>query len=121
MNKSRKMFGRWGEDEARKFLENCGIKIIAQNIHTQYGEIDILGQGEGQLIFIEVKTSRTRKFGHPEISVNSIKREHMVNSAMQYLQENDFLARDWRIDVISIEIDQSGQKEIHWFKNAINE
>lgn len=116
-----KKIGRWGESRAVEFLKDNGIQILAQNIHNQFGEIDILGEDDGQIIFVEVKTLRSKKFGNPEISVNERKKSHMVNSALQYLQEVNLMDREWRIDVLAIFTEPSGKIEFTWFKNAIKE
>ena len=112
--------GRLGEEIAFEFLKRNGIKILGKNLRTPYGEIDLLGEQEDCLIFFEVKTRRTKHFGFPENSVHSTKQEHMVHSAMAYLQENDELERPWRIDVIAVNLFPSKPPEIEWFKNAIS-
>jgi putative endonuclease len=118
---SRKKTGAWGEEKAARYLENQGVKILKHNIYTPYGEIDLLGEDDGQLVFVEVKTLKSNKFGNPEISINSRKQSHMINSAMHYLQENDLLQRSWRIDVIALQAIPSTLLKFKWFKNAVNQ
>lgn len=113
--------GRWGEGQAAEYLTGHGVKILGKNIQTPYGEIDLLGEDENQLLFIEVKTLRSRKFGPPEVSVSARKQAHMINSALHYLQEMNLTAREWRIDVLSIQAQPPEQLEFHWFKNALSE
>jgi len=114
-------FGEWGEQIAADYLNNHNVEIIDRNIRTNYGEIDILGQKDGVLIFFEVKTRRTEDFGNPEDAVNYTKREHMRNSAMEFIQSNQELEMDWRIDVIAIYVGKKNKLEIRWFKNAISD
>ncbi len=114
-----KEFGDWGEQIAVDYLIDHNVKIIGRNIRTNYGEIDILGQKDGILIFFEVKTRRTENFGHPEDAVNYIKQEHMKNSAIEYIQSNSDMEIDWRIDVIAIYTGKNNKLQIRWFKNAI--
>lgn len=115
-----KQLGKWGEDAARQYLEEQGIHILAANVRTQFGEIDLIGQHEGSLVFFEVKTRRTRTFGFPEESVTSKKQDHMRQSALDYLQSQDSLEADWRIDVIAIEKQPDKQVRITWFKHALS-
>ncbi len=115
-----KTLGKWGEDEAANFLINEGVNILGKNIYTEFGEIDILGIQDNILLFVEVKTSQTHKYGFPEVSVNMRKMDHMIKAAQKYLQDNEEFSYDWRIDVISIEL-KSGESEIKWFKNVIND
>jgi putative endonuclease len=114
-----KELGNWGEQIAVDYLQNHNVKIVGRNIRTNYGEIDILGQKDGVLIFFEVKTRRTEKFGNPEDAVNYIKQEHMKNSALEFIQSNQDMEMDWRIDVIAIYIGKENKFQIRWFKNAI--
>lgn len=114
-----KEFGDWGEQIAVDYLNDHNVKIIGRNIRTNYGEIDILGQKDGILIFFEVKTRRTENFGNPEDAVNYIKQEHMKNSAIEFIQSNSNMEIDWRIDVIAIYTGKNNKLQIRWFKNAI--
>jgi putative endonuclease len=116
-----KNLGKWGEEQAEKFLVENGVVILAKNIHTKYGEIDLLGIKDNCLLFIEVKTSQTRKYGFPEVSVNAKKRDHMSKAAQKYIQDHEDISNDWRIDVVSIEVDLQNNTEIKWFKNAVTE
>jgi putative endonuclease len=116
-----KTLGKWGEDQAQRFLEKNGVVILGKNIYTEYGEIDLLGVGDRILLFIEVKTSQTRKFGFPEVSVNARKMDHMNKAAQKYLQDHEEISGDWRIDVVSVEVNFKNETEIRWFKNAVTE
>jgi putative endonuclease len=120
MKKTGKTLGRWGEEVAINYLVNNGVNIIGKNIYTKYGEIDILGIQDDILLFVEVKTAQTHKYGFPEVSVNMKKMDHMIKAAQKYLQDHEEISCDWRIDVISIEL-KSGEPEINWFKNVIND
>ena len=116
-----KNLGKWGEEQAEKYLTEKGVVILEKNIYTDYGEIDLLGLKENTLLFIEVKTSQTRKYGFPEVSVNARKMDHMNKAAQKYLQDHEDILNDWRIDVVSIEVYSHSKTEIKWFKNAISE
>lgn len=115
------MTGAWGESLAAGFLVSNGVKIIDRNIRTPYGEIDILGEVDHQIIFVEVKTLKNRLFGDPEVAVGQVKQNHMSNSALHYLQANNLLDSDWRIDVIAVNAAAGKPPEIKWFKNAVSE
>ena len=113
--------GRKGEQLAIDFLKKKGIEIIAKNVRTEYGEIDIIARHNAELLFIEVKTRYTKEFGEPETAITHQKRKHMINSARAYLMENYEKDPVWRIDVIAINMNKKGKSTIRWFKNAINE
>ena len=50
--------GKWGEDIAVEYLIKRGREVVARNIRTPYGEIDIITKQGGIIVFVEVKTRR---------------------------------------------------------------
>lgn len=117
----RQSLGHLGESLAAKFLGNKGYTITERNYHTPYGEIDLVVQRNGVIVFVEVKTRASKTLGPPEISVTPRKKEHMRDAAEYYIQQHPELDNDWRIDVISIQIlaGDSTPLIIH-FENAIS-
>lgn len=112
--------GRWGEAEAARYLTARGYRILGRNLRTPYGEIDILAQQSDQLVFVEVKTRTSRTFGNPEEAVTPRKQEHLLASALYYLQENPDLPSDWRVDVLAIYCPAPGlPPEITHFENIL--
>jgi putative endonuclease len=121
MNTSRQALGKWGEVLAADFLENQGYLIIERNCRTPYGEIDIVAQDGGVLVFVEVKTRSSDTYGFPEESITSKKREHLISAAQGILQSMSERSISWRIDVIAIrKVNHADQPEIVHFKNAVN-
>jgi len=119
LHMTNKEIGAWGEKIAVNYLKKHNVKIIDRNIRTNYGEIDILGKKDDVLIFFEVKTRLTKNFGNPEDAVNYKKQEHMKNSALDFIQCNQDIEMDCRIDVIAVNIDNKKNIKIYWFENAI--
>jgi putative endonuclease len=125
MKTARQSLGRWGEELAAGYLGERGYSIIERNRRTPYGEIDLVvhapgQQGEGMVVFVEVKTRSSASFGHPEVSVDRRKQEHLLNSALYYMQEHPELGCSWRIDVISIQKVKRGQPALlSHFENAV--
>ena len=116
----KKELGAWGESYAVKYLEGKGYLILARNVRTPYGEIDIVAKEDDQLIFIEVKTRTSKKFGYPEEAITENKIVHMTESAEFYLQGHLKENVDWRIDVISIQVDpRSNSPNLTHFENAL--
>lgn len=117
---SRQELGRWGENLAADYLVKRGYTILARNVRTQHGEIDLVTQQDDVTVFVEVKTRTSTAFGMPEEAVTSQKKEHLLDSAQSYLQSYPELSRDWRVDVIAIRCNTSSQPpEITHFENAI--
>ena len=102
MKYSKKQLGKTGELLAVKFLKQKGYQIIEQNYRSAWGEIDLIAQDGDVLVFVEVKTRRSLKFGAPQIAVTNSKQRKMSKAALEYLQEKDFFDYVCRFDVISI-------------------
>jgi putative endonuclease len=100
----RQRIGKWGETAAACYLEGRGYRIIARNVRTPYGEIDLIASRGDGLVFVEVKTRTNLRFGHPESGVTARKLEHMIAAAQSYsLDHPDEAGQGWQIDVIAIE------------------
>ena len=109
--------GLWGEQAAAKYLGEHGYEVIAHNIHTPYGEIDLIARKDGITIFIEVKARTSRRFGPPEVAVTPRKQAHMLACADHYAQQNEI--DHWQIDVIAV-AKALDKTEIMHFENAIS-
>jgi putative endonuclease len=112
--------GKWGEETAANYLESNGYAILARNIHTAHGEIDIVASKEAALIFVEVKTRSSHAFAYPEDSVTLRKQAAMLSAAEDYLQAHPESAESWQFDVIAIERKPGGKPEIVHFENVIS-
>jgi putative endonuclease len=62
MPDARRLFGDQGEATAARALERAGVRIVARNARTRYGEIDLIGQDRRGWVFVEVKTRRRGSF-----------------------------------------------------------
>lgn len=122
MSTSRGRLGRWGEDHAREFLEGKGYSVTTTNYRSRWGEVDIVAQDGEQLVFIEVKTRKGTALGTPEESVTATKAQRIVATAQDYLQKHDLEQAPWRVDVISIQLDQAGKLlEVNHLQSAVGE
>ena len=109
--------GAWGEQVAASYLGEQGYSLLARNVRTPYGEIDIVAGKDGVTVFIEVKTRTSNSLGPPEISVTPRKQAHMLAAAEHYSQEHEI--DHWQIDVIAIQRNRDKKPEIVHFENAI--
>jgi len=106
---NRKALGEMGERWAREYVERNGYIIRETNFRCREGEIDIIAEHEGCLVFVEVRTKTGSAFGTPEESVTAAKQERLVAVAMSYLQTHDSLPSEWRIDVVAVEVGPKGR------------
>lgn len=86
MNQKQK-FGRAGENFAAEILQLSGYEILERNYRCKDGEIDIIAQRDGEIVFIEVKTRRGAAFGDPCEAVGRTKQQHMRKAAVVFLLE----------------------------------
>ncbi len=117
---NRQQTGRLGERLARRHLETLGFKILDANYRTRWGEIDIVAEKDAELVFVEVRTRRSRSMGTPEESLTKAKRSHLVAAAEEYIQGSDARYEDWRIDLVAVELERSGAvSRIDVIENAV--
>jgi putative endonuclease len=81
-----KKLGIWGESQAAQFLISKGYSIIDKNYSMRLGEIDLVATQGEFIVFIEVKTRRSEKFGSAESSITWRKRQHARAAIEKYLQ-----------------------------------
>ena len=111
--------GTLGESIAADYLTRRGYAIRERNFRTREGEIDIIAEKDGTLVFIEVRTRRSRACGTAEESVTRRKKERLVALAEAYMEGRDGLPQSWRIDVVALEMDANGKpSRIELFENA---
>jgi len=111
--------GNYGENLAAEYLEEEGYSILKRNFHFgRNGEIDIIAEKDGELVFIEVKYRTNRSFGDPLESITPRKAKTLRLTAEGYLYVNKISNKACRIDIIVI--DKRGKEtQINHIKNAI--
>ena len=114
-----KKIGTRGEDIACKYLEKKGYKILYRNFSTKKGEIDIIGEKRGIIIFFEVKTKRNVKFGFPKEYVTLKKQKRILDTAIIYISKNKLWHKIIRFDIVSV-ILKKGDFKIEHEKDVIS-
>jgi putative endonuclease len=102
MTEARLSLGRCGEDAASLYLVAQGYRIVARNLRTPVGEIDIIAQRAKSLIFVEVKTRRSLAYGTPQEAVGPRKQRQIIRAAQWYLSDAQHRGLQPRFDVIAI-------------------
>ena len=112
MNKRRT--GTAAELRAAAYLSEKGVCIVEKNFRNRHGEIDLIGQHEGYLVFFEVKYRSSSRSGCPEAAVNYHKQKQICKVAAYYRCVHKVpLNTAIRYDVVAIE-----GTEIRWYQNA---
>jgi putative endonuclease len=114
-----KKFGQQGEEMATRFLEKKGYGIRQRNYRKQGGEIDIVAfdPKRGEVVFVEVKSRRNRRFGAPEEAVDRRKIEKMASTAQHWLAENGLEKAEWRLDMVCVEKDGKNGPSLRHLEN----
>jgi len=114
--------GILGEKLAGDFLRKRGYRILEANYRCPQGEVDLIAEHEDFLVFVEVRTKRSREFGTPEESITPTKKERLRMVAAHYQQTHDNLPQSWRIDVVAVELNRRGKpSRIELIENAVGE
>lgn len=103
--------GLRGENEACRYLQIEGYRIIERNFRCKTGEIDVIALDQGSLVFVEVKTRRNRKFGPAAASVTKRKKLNMIKCIGYYLKCHPELRRmNRRVDVLEVYLGRGWQE-----------
>ena len=103
MPHARQRLGSEGESIARKELENLGYRIIERNYRTRFGEIDIVADDGGTVVFVEVKTKTSGDFGDPVEEVTPQKQRQIVSMGEFYATYCCPPNTSCRFDVVAID------------------
>lgn len=116
-----KKIGKYGEEIAAGYLQREGYIIKERNYRSSLGEIDIICEHQGIIIFIEVKTRSSEKFGYAGESVDKNKQKRIMINALNYLIRKNLKTSKLRFDVILISLsDKDTIDQINHIKDAFN-
>jgi len=96
------VLGNLGESAAADYLSNTGYDILERKYRLKIGEIDIIAKKDNVIVFIEVKTRRSTKYGSPAEAVTYRKQQKIMNTALCYLKQIDQNNACCRFDVMEI-------------------
>lgn len=120
MDRTRIRTGEAGEKLAEKFIRSRGFVILDRNVRTPFGEIDLVAEDNGVLVFLEVKTRVSERRGPPLASITALKRRHIIRNAVYYLRYRACAQRACRIDAIGIILARHGKMMVlKHVRNAI--
>lgn len=112
--------GKYGEGLAKRYLESKNYILVAENFRYDRAEVDLIFSDEKEkiLVFIEVKTRRSKTFGEPEESVTEGKKEQIIKSAQGFLMKHsEYDEYVKRFDIVSVYI-RGRKEEINHIINA---
>lgn len=105
---------------AARYLRGLGMRVLARNLRTAGGEIDLLCRDrEGTLVVVEVKTRAPDQPIRPEAAINADKRRRLLASARAIRRSRAWRGAAVRIDVVIIEL-TAGEPTIRHYVNAVS-
>ncbi len=113
------LLGQWGQKQCEKFYKAKGCRTLARNFACRSGEIDlIIGQQDGTVIFVEVKTRSSEKYAKAESAITYSKKLRMVKAARLFVKDYKLEDSPLRFDVVIVMPDEKGKAEIRYYENA---
>ena len=109
--------GVQAEQWAARYLKQQGLQQLAKNYRCRAGEIDLIMQDGGTLVFIEVRLRNSADFGGAAASIDLHKQHRLIRTAQYYLAR---LGRTppCRFDVVLMDDDEG--LNVQWLKNAFD-
>jgi putative endonuclease len=112
---ARRSLGRLGEQLAAAHLQRLGFSVVARNVRTRHGEIDLIAFDGATLLFAEVKTRRLSRPGaagqleqDPLAALGPRQRARLRRLAVAWLSNEGTArptARTIRFDAVGVIVD----------------
>ena len=121
---TRQRIGRTGEDYAVKLLKNSNCQIFARNWRFSYahdgaGELDIVALDGETLIFVEVKTRSSRRYGGPLAGISPAKARTLCRAAQAWLGSHSAWEKPCRFDIVCL-VRQGGKFSVEHYRHAFD-
>jgi putative endonuclease len=116
----RHQFGQASEMQAEQFLLAKGYRILDRNVRTPLGELDLVAEDQGVVVFVEVKGRSTEAFGGALLAVDHRKQVKLTKLAAQYLARRHWSDKTCRFDVVLVQGRPSDQGRIEHLQNAFD-
>lgn len=108
--------GARAEDLCAGVLKAAGLRLIERNWRCRLGEIDLIAEDRGTVVFAEVRMRSSASFGGAAESVTAAKRSRVLAAARLYLTRRPGAA--CRFDVFLVEGDPG---RVQWIRDAFGE
>jgi putative endonuclease len=108
--------GARAEDLCAELFRSYGLRVLERNWRCRHGEIDLIAEEQGTLVFAEVRMRSGAGFGGAAESVTEAKRARLLAAARLYLTRRPDAA--CRFDVLLVGAEPS---RIEWIRNAFGE
>ena len=118
---SRLQSGRDAESQALRYLEQQGLRLLAQNWLCKGGELDLVMLDGDTVVFVEVRYRQHTQWGGALGSIDARKRQKLILAAQFFLQsEPRWSNHPCRFDVVAIDSAPGAKPELNWLRNAFD-
>src|SRR5947208_16928236 len=100
----RRVLGLAGEHLAERELARRGLRVVARNVRTRYGEIDLICRDARGYAFVEVKTRRAGSFVAAAEAVDARKAARLAALAQAWLAHRGERLAVWRIVIAALTV-----------------
>jgi putative endonuclease len=108
--------GARAEALAAEFLRGKGLAVVARNVRSRFGEIDLVCRDGATLVFVEVRFRRSAAFGGAAESITAAKRARLAAACESYLATLPSMPA-CRVDAVLV--DGSGPARIEWLRDVL--
>lgn len=106
----RRALGATGERLAERELARLGLRVVARNVRTRFGEIDLVCREGTGYAFVEVKTRRTGSFVTAVEAVDRRKAHRLASLAEAWLAHRGERYATWRILIAALTVAETGTR-----------
>ncbi len=110
MTHRRLALGKSGEDLAVGRLQSLGYRVLERNYRCPLGEIDLVAEEDGCLVFVEIKTRRGGSLGEAKAAVDPRKQRRITLVAQHYLKTQNRIEQRSRFDVVAVSLNQGRER-----------
>lgn len=116
---ARQSSGSLAEMMACRYLEGNGLRLVMRNFRCKVGEIDLVMRHNETIVFVEVRSRKTVRYGSAAESVDFRKQRKLTNAAQFFMQRYDpHLQHTYRFDVVAIQGEPGNNPDIQWISPA---
>lgn len=106
------------EHQAELILIESGLLFLNRNVHSPFGEIDLIFKDQDCLVFVEVRFRKQIQFGSPAQTVDLKKQKKIIQTALYWMDKNNINSemQAFRFDVFAL-----NEQHYEWIKNAFTD
>jgi len=108
--------GARAEALAASYLASQGLALVARNVRSRFGEIDLVCRDGATLVFVEVRLRRSARFGGAAESITAAKRARLVAACESYLATLR-TTPPCRIDAVLV--DALDPARVQWLRDVV--